>query len=65
MYIFELIVKMFSSKPLKERPEEEVEYEACEHVFMPVDTTGQKLSCINCGLLVDRGDLKYKNFFMQ
>lgn len=65
MYIFELILKALSAKPPKEKAEELQDYEACEHIFMPVDSTGQKLSCTNCGLLVDRNDLKYKNFFMN
>lgn len=71
MYIIELIVKalkkkkkeIYSFDPLN-MPEEE-EYENCEHLFMPIDSTGEVLACRNCGLLVKRKDLKNKNFFMK
>ena len=69
MYIIELIGKIFTHK--KEKPSYDPiadggqeDYEGCEHVFMPVDSTGEILSCTNCGLLVKRCELKNKNFFM-
>lgn len=69
MYFIELIVKKF--KKHREEPELNIlqkeqspDYEACEHNFMPVDSTGETLSCINCGLLIKRSELKNKNFFM-
>lgn len=68
MYFIELIIKQFKKK--KEAPEfnplqetEDVDYAQCEHNFMPVDSTGETLSCINCGMVVKRSDLKKKNFF--
>ena len=45
--------------------EEIPEEEACEHVFMPIDSTGEVLSCRNCGLVVKRTDLKDINFFRK
>jgi hypothetical protein len=70
MYFIEYIVKKFTQK--KEKPirnplsENEIQdYETCEHVFMPVDSTGEILSCTKCGTLVKRRELKNKNFFMQ
>ncbi len=70
MYLIELIGKLFTHKkersaydPLNE--DEAQDYEGCEHVFMPIDSTGETLSCTKCGLLVKQNELKNKNFFMN
>jgi len=73
MYFIELIIKKLTQKkeqptysPLQEEgSSENQEYEACEHTFMPIDSTGETLSCTNCGLLVKRSEMKNKNFFMN
>ena len=70
MYFIELLVKKFQKKknnedtynPLNEDTPQE---ENCEHVFMPIDSTGEVLSCRNCGLVVKREDLKDINFFRK
>lgn len=41
------------------------DHESCEHVFMPIDSTNEILSCIKCGVLIRRDELKNKNFFVQ
>ncbi len=80
MYLLELIVKYFKKdrftevldeydantalNPLQEIPEVEND-ENCEHIFMPIDSTGEILACSKCGLVVNKKDLKYKNFFMN
>lgn len=68
MYFIEFIIKKI--KKSREKPEwnplhkeQSPDYEVCEHTFMPVDSTGETLSCYNCGLLVKRSELKTKNFF--
>jgi len=70
MYFIEYIIKKFTQK--KEKPtynpvsESEIEdYENCEHVFMPIDSTGETLSCTKCGILKKRSELRNKNFFIQ
>lgn len=72
MYFIELILKKLTQK--KEKPtynpynkisdEENLDYESCEHIFMPIDSTNETLSCTKCGLLAKRSELKNKNFFM-
>jgi len=56
MYVIELILGKFKKKkeaaPLVEQKDDEV----CEHVFMPVDSTGEMLACANCGMLKHRDD---------
>jgi len=80
MYILELLVKYFKKdrftevleehdkatalNPLEEIPEVEND-ENCEHIFMPIDSTGEVLACSLCGLVVNKKDLKHKNFFMN
>ena len=81
MYLIELIIKKFTQRkekttynPVSGNGIEEIEdYESCEHVFMPVDSIGEILSCTKCGMLVKRSELeselkkelKKKNFFIQ
>lgn len=80
MYLIELLVKYFKKdrfteilneydeqnalNPLEQIPEVEND-ENCEHIFMPIDSTGEVLACSKCGLVVNKKDLKYKNFFMN
>lgn len=80
MYFIELLVKYFKKdrfmevmneheeknalNPLEEIPEVEND-DDCEHIFMPIDSTGEILACSKCGLVVNRKDLRYKNFFMN
>ena len=80
MYFIELIIKYFKKdkfsevlneydeknalNPLEEIPEVENE-QNCEHIFMPIDSTGEILACSKCGLVVNKKDMKYKNFFMN
>lgn len=70
MYIFELIIKTLFQKKEKhlfdlDSKEQIEDYENCEHVFMPIDSTQETLSCTKCGIIKKRSDLKSKNFFIQ
>ena len=58
MYIIELIYKLLNKKD-KERklPQQEKEYEKCEHVFLPLDSTNEVLACTKCGIIIHRKDL--------
>lgn len=70
MFIIEFIIKKFICK--KEEPlynslseNENKNYEGCEHVFMPIDSTNEVLSCTKCGMLVNHNELKDENFFIS
>lgn len=39
--------------------------EECEHIFLPVDSTGNVLACSKCGLVVNRENLKDINIFKR
>lgn len=46
--------------------EEDIETEddlKCEHMFMPIDSTGEILACSKCGELKRKEELKDINFF--
>lgn len=58
--------KNISLNPLEQIPQSDIEDDAnCEHLFMPIDSTGETLACSKCGLVVNKKDLRYKNFFMN
>ena len=35
---------------------EDVEIPKCEHIFSPVDSTGETLACSKCGLIIKKND---------
>lgn len=68
MYILELIAKLIKNEK-EERPNNmppEIDYEnTCNHIFLPIDSTGEILACSKCGLTVknDPSKIKPKNPF--
>ncbi len=70
MYFIELLVKYFKKDkvenildkleneraidPLDEKFEIEDDSEHCEHLFLPVDSTGETFACTKCGLVIDK-----------
>lgn len=70
MYFIELIIKKLTQKKgkLTHNPatyNELQDFENCEHIFMPIDSTNEILSCTKCGFMAKRSDIKNKNFFIQ
>lgn len=74
MYFIEILVKAFAKKnkqtndfnPLDTNNtgnEDLPDSENCEHIFMPIDSSGETLACSKCGLVVNKKDLKKKNIF--
>lgn len=69
MFFIEFIIKKITQKREKSDdydPSSEnkiQDYEGCEHTFMPLDSTGENLSCTKCGLVIKKSELKNKNFF--
>lgn len=68
MYLIELIVKTFFKKdkpesynPLDEEKTTE-DYEGCEHIFMPIDSSGETLACTKCGHVITKKELETKPF---
>ena len=53
MYIIELFLKLVGDlkqgKFKKAPPKEEAEAEKCDHMFVPIDSTGRVLACSKCG----------------
>ena len=65
MYIFELLNRYINKKyikkdnynPLDNDESTKNDEENCEHVFLPVDSTGEILACSKCGLVIKKKDL--------
>ncbi len=54
MYIFELISKLIKEKKSFKKPNKKAsqeEYEECDHIFAPVDSTKKILACTKCGII--------------
>lgn len=45
----------------------EAEYETCEHIFRPIDSTNTVLACVKCGYLIhcSEDEFKKKNIFEE
>lgn len=81
MYLFEAIFKFLTKKLRKDEYDEVEntpliasegefidsanDYENCEHVFMPIDSTGKTLACTKCGQLIKKSEFKKKNPFIK
>ena len=56
--------RLESQNPLESIPLEDLDSnETCEHIFMPVDSTGEIVACSKCGEIKKRSELKDINFF--
>ena len=49
-----LKLKLFNPKKNSENPDET----KCEHVFVPIDSTGKVFACINCGFVINKNNEK-------
>ena len=51
MYIVEFLIKKIMQRKPKPKNlfEEEVRYEKCEHIFMPIDSSKKRFACTKCG----------------
>lgn len=53
-----------SINPLNETFEDNSdESEFCEHIFMPIDSTGETFACSRCGLVINKSEYEKRNFF--
>lgn len=46
-------------------PLEEDDSVNCEHIFMPIDSSGEILACSKCGLIKKKSELPPTNFFLN
>ncbi len=52
MYIIELFLKLkndIKNKKTKNKISQNEEIEKCDHLFVPIDSTGRILACSKCG----------------
>lgn len=69
MYFVEILSKILNNKNLLSKfikPEKQEDFdnnqENCEHMFVPIDSTGKVFACIHCGLVLNEKP-KNLNFF--
>ncbi len=72
MYLFELITRYIMGKKYKKASsfdpfaQDDIENsDNCEHIFLPIDSSGEVLACSKCGLVVNKKDLKDVNIFKR
>lgn len=72
MYLFELITRYIMGKKYKREStfdpfiQDDIENsDSCEHVFLPIDSSGDTLACSKCGLVVNKSELKDVNIFKR
>lgn len=73
MYLFELITrwinpkrKFYKKDDFDPFVQEDIENpDNCEHIFLPIDSSGETLACSLCGLVVNKKDLKDINIFKR
>ncbi len=73
MYLFELIAKYIIGKKYKKAEsfdpfkQDDIEDSSddCEHVFLPLDSSGDIFACSKCGLVKKKEELKDINIFKQ
>lgn len=67
MYFIEILKKFIKNKKQNRQNvnnEGDKEYEKCEHVFVPIDSTKKVFACMNCGLVINKKP-KNLNFFEE
>ena len=52
MYFIEKFLRIFYKKNKKSNTYIPQEIETCEHIFMPIDSSGEYLACSQCGKLI-------------
>ena len=57
MYFIEKLLRVFYSKRKKLLNYEAQDIDKCNHLFVPIDSSGEYLACTKCGKLVKN---KYK-----
>ncbi len=54
MYFIEKILKLFLKPKKKKTTYTPQEIDNCEHLFVPIDSTGEYLACTKCGKLIKK-----------
>ena len=62
MYIIELFIKLkndFKNRKNKKITAQQNEVEKCDHLFVPIDSTGRILACSKCGEIykLEKGEI--------
>ena len=58
MYFIEKILKLILKPKKKIINYTPQDIDTCEHLFVPIDTSGEYLACTKCGKLIKADDIK-------
>ena len=58
MYFIEKILKIFLKTKTKKVNYNPQNIDICEHLFLPIDSSGEYLACTKCGKLIKKDELK-------
>ncbi len=65
MYILEFLLKKIIKRPKTTKLQEEIMYEKCEHIFLPIDSSKIRFACSKCGQYAELEKKEEINFFRQ
>ena len=61
MYFIEKLLKLFHKNRNRKIKYTSQEIDTCNHLFLPIDSSGEVLACANCGKLINKSELKKSN----
>lgn len=57
MYFIEKILRLFYKKKKYNNKYMSEKIDKCEHLFLPVDSSGEYLACTKCGKVIKKDEL--------
>jgi len=61
MYFIEKIFKLFQRKKYEKIKYTPQNIDNCNHMFLPIDSSGEVLACSKCGKLINRREFDKSN----
>jgi len=58
MYFIEKILRVFYNKHKTKIEYKPLEINECEHIFLPLDSSGEYLACSKCGKVIKNNNIK-------
>ena len=59
MYFIEKFLRIFFKKKKYTNNYTPQNIDECEHVFLPIDSSGEYLACSKCGKVISKSEIKF------
>ena len=59
MYFIEKILRIFYKKKTYKEDYIPQNIDKCEHIFLPIDSSGEYLACSKCGKVIRKDEIKF------